>query len=298
MAWTRLTSWACALCLLVLAAGCGAARKDLRFEDTEAWRGTMTGDVNATLDFLLERVPGENMDAVRARIHAVSTHPVVAAMDLELTGTVADNQLRAQVTGEGVVTVTGTLSGELSDRTGVGTWRLYQLGPWRNLLGQWTASRPGSMDEDEAGREVPEGFRTMPWGINWRGVDTLYLLEGRSVHGDRVQYFARSDEEMSLGGVPASEISYGFYNSRFFEVRAAFATRDAPALLAIYSDKYGRPSSRYGEKGTLAVHIWEWPELRIVMELLSSGPSRLVYTYLPVGMKAEEYLARREREGI
>lgn len=125
-----------------------------------------------------------------------------------------------------------------------------------------------SFDNLSSSRQ-PTGFRDVYWGAGTS--DHLYLFQ-KSDNVDGIEAFGRECENLTLGSARFSEITYHFYNDRFFQVSMVLNNdRDHKSLLDTLIEIYGKPEKESG------MHIWGNDTVEIV--LFSNGA---FIRYLPI----------------
>lgn len=87
-----------------------------------------------------------------------------------------------------------------------------------------------------------DGFR----GIKWLEAPDRKKGVGYGLQlDDRLVYYRRADEKMSIGEAEISRIQYGYYNRRFFQVSVvAEGKENGLALIRATEAQFGKPSEK------------------------------------------------------
>jgi hypothetical protein len=143
-----------------------------------------------------------------------------------------------------------------------------------------------------------DGFRGLKWGTNIKDLNdpNMMLTEGYN----KEKYYKRLNDKLSIGDANLKEITYVFYENRFYGVMIETkgymnfsALKDA--IFAYYGD--GKPNGNYSNS-------WLWsPELgnsRNVMIVFgydeSQGITVVVMTYKPILNEMQTDKARKAKE--
>ena len=115
----------------------------------------------------------------------------------------------------------------------------------------------------------PDGFRGVYWGVSKNNHQYLFTMYDK-VNG--IETFNRECEDLTFGSAKLSEITYHFYQDKFYEAVIMLKSRaDFQPLFNILIEAFGMPEEESG------IYIWENDTVRI--RLYPEGAS---ISYLPI----------------
>jgi hypothetical protein len=121
----------------------------------------------------------------------------------------------------------------------------------------------------------PIGFSGIYWGSEPYNYTYLFL---KSDNVDGIEAFGRECEKLTLGPAKLSEITYHFYQNKFFQVSIILnSDSDHQSLLDALIETYGTPEKESG--------MYIWGNDTVVIRLFPRGAS---ITYLPILDKINE----------
>lgn len=126
--------------------------------------------------------------------------------------------------------------------------------------------------------DPPRSFRGAAFGS-----PASALPAGEYLYGHRGRkYYRRAGERLGLGDIPLTNVLYAYDNDRLASVTLVVAPsggdpeEEYRRVLSAYTSKYGPPTTRPGDDGTL-LHLWAWPGISIAISRPRVGPMEVHY---------------------
>jgi len=137
-----------------------------------------------------------------------------------------------------------------------------------------------------------EGFRGLKWGDPLPKEGMTFIEKNPESGG--VYSYTRDNDKLKIGAAKLERITYKFWQNKLFSVHIEYSeSHNFSALLAAFTEKYGKPNLQPGTAGILQSYTWGEKDVAIIMichiRVGDLGRGFVLLTSLKIFMETENW---------